>query len=280
MRTHAQLTWRVVGPILAESFTVIAPDNRGSGDSSLPADGSYTAQAMASDLFGLLEFLSVEHVLVMAHDKGCGPAVALAAEHPDLVHGLVLVEYVLPGYGYEQFSAPSPAWDLYANWQLAFFGVPDAAEFFIRGRERDMLNWYFWHSSYAGAGCIPEDIVTRYADSIKKPGYLRGMLGPFATYTVASDNAFFAATVKAKPLRMPMLAIGGEASIAPNALLAQLWGSVAGCVMTDVAPKAGHWIPDENPEWLAARAASYLNPLAGHLPPADLTWLEGKVTLV
>lgn len=52
-----QYTWRIMGPILASHFTVIAPDNRGAGDSSIPADNDYSSEAMASDLKGLLDFL-------------------------------------------------------------------------------------------------------------------------------------------------------------------------------------------------------------------------------
>ena len=135
------LTWRIIGPILAEKYTVIAPDNRGAGDSSLPPDGNYSATASAADLKGVLDFLNITETYVFSHDKGVGMAAALAAQHPSLVKMLGFSEYLLPGFGYEGAQAPAPYWDLYANWQLAFFSVPDAAEFFIRGREKDMLNW-------------------------------------------------------------------------------------------------------------------------------------------
>lgn len=231
-----------MGPILAEHFTIIAPDNRGMGDSSLPQSGVYTSEAMAGDLKGLVDFLKIKETVVFSFDKGCGPAAVLAFQHPDLVKAIGFCEYCLPGYGYEQFSAPQPNWDLYQNWQLAFFSVPDAAEFFIRDREKQMLSWYFWHASYSGNEAIPDEIVTRYAASISKPGFLRSMLGAFATYTIAADNKYFSETLKKKPLPMPVLSLGGEASIAPIAVLEQLWGSVGTNVVHDLIPKAGHWI--------------------------------------
>jgi pimeloyl-ACP methyl ester carboxylesterase len=231
-----------MGPILAEKYTVIAADNRGMGDSTIPKSENYTAQAMASDLKGVLDFLGINQTLVFAHDKGCGPAAALAAQYRSLVSGIGFAEYALPGFGYEQIWTPSPNWSLYQNWQLAFFAVPEAAEYFIRGREKEMLSWYFHHSSYSGTESMTSDVLTRYTNSISKPGFLRAMMGPFATSTVAADNSYFNETLRSKPLDIPMLALGGEASLSPKALAEQLWSPVGTNLTTDVVPKAGHWI--------------------------------------
>jgi pimeloyl-ACP methyl ester carboxylesterase len=240
-----QLCWHIMGPILADKFTVIAADNRGMGDSSIPESGNYTAQAMASDLKGVLDFLRINQTLVFAHDKGCGPAAALATQYRSLVNGIGFAEYALPGFGYEQIWTPSPNWSLYQNWQLAFFAVPDAAEYFIRGREKEMLSWYFHHSSYSGSESISNDVLNRYTNSISKPGFLRAMMGPFAANTVAADNVFFNETVRGSPLDIPMLALGGEASLSPKALTEQLWSPVGRNLTADVVPKAGHWIGED-----------------------------------
>ncbi|KAK3364355.1 Alpha/Beta hydrolase protein [Lasiosphaeria hispida] len=271
------LTWRTIGPILAEKFTIIAPDNRGAGDSSLPPDGNYSATASAADLKGVLDFLNITEAYVFSHDKGAGMATALAVQHPSLVKRLGFSEYILPGYGYEGASAPAPYWDLYANWQLAFFSVPDAAEFFVRGREADMLSWYFFHGSYSGVTAFSQDILNRYASSISKPGFLRAMFGPFDNKAVAADASFFKGTAGVKPLTMPVLVLGGEASLGPA--VDQVLAGVAAHVEADVVPKAGHWIADENPVWVANRVARFLSQDTLPLPDADLSWLADRVTL-
>ncbi|CAN8099542.1 unnamed protein product [Discula destructiva] len=271
------LTWRTIGPILAQNYTVIAVDNRGAGDSSIPSDGNYTAAASADDLKGLLDFLNITETYVFSHDKGAGFASALAAKYGGMVRRLGVSEYVLPGFGYEAASVPGYYWDLYQNWQLAFFSVPDAAEFFIRDRERQMLGWYFYHGSYSGVAAFPEDIVNRYASSISKPGFLRAMFGPFAAKNIGEDSLFFNGTVGVKPLAMPVLALGGEASFGQG--MGSLWSIVATEVLADIVPKAGHWIADENPVWVANRIIEFL--AKDTSPPAsvDLSWLENKVTL-
>ncbi|KAF2099693.1 putative hydrolase [Rhizodiscina lignyota] len=268
-----------MGPVLAQHYTVIAPDNRGMGDSSIPANNVYTSEAIASDLKGVLDFLRINQTLVFSHDKGAGFAAALSAQNRNLVRAVGFSEYGLPGFGYEQFWVPQPTWDLYQNWQLAFFAIPDAAEYFIRDREKQMLSWYFFHTSYSGNEAIPDDILNRYTNSISKPGFLRAMMGPFATYTVAADNKFFNQTLRSKPLAMPMLVLGGEASISPVSLMQQIWGSVGTKVTYDVVPKAGHWIADENPNWVSKRLLEFFKPIAGSVPAVDLSWLENKVTL-
>lgn len=114
------------------------------GDSSLSATGNYTALAAGSDLKAILDILEVERAYVFAHDKGGGLAASLAIEYLEVVERLLIAEYALPGYAYDTVVY-SP--DLFQNWQLAFFAVPDAAEIFISGREKQMLSWYFFHAS-------------------------------------------------------------------------------------------------------------------------------------
>lgn len=259
-----------MGPLLGDKYTVIAPDNRGMGDSLLAPDDDYSAEAMARDLKGLLDYLNITTTFVFAHDKGCGPATALASQYPDMVKALGLAEYVLPGFGYEEFWSPTHDWDINSNWQLAMFSIPDLAAAFIQGREKELLTWYFYHASYAGAGVIPEYVLDQYVASIKKPGFLRAMLQPFAAYTVKADNEFFERTVRTKPLQMPVLALGGEASLAPVSVLEGLWGKVANNATYDIIPRAGHWFADENPEWVAARIDAFFTDTQEFVPAVDI----------
>ncbi|KAH8901686.1 alpha/beta-hydrolase [Thozetella sp. PMI_491] len=271
------LTWRTIGPILAEKYTVIAPDNRGAGDSSIPPDGDYTAASSAEDLKAVLDFLNITSAYVFSHDKGTGMAYALAAKYPSLVRMLGVSEYILPGFGYAETSGLAPYWDLYQNWQLAFFGVTDAAEFFISGKERQMLEWYFFHGSYSGGLSVPNDVVTSYTDSISKPGFLRAMLGPFSAQTVAADTEFFNSTLGTNPVTMPVLALGGEASM--GVALELGYSAVTANLTTDIVPKAGHWIADENPTWVAGRIARFLAEDPTPLPSVNLSSLADQVTL-
>ncbi|KAG5764262.1 hypothetical protein H9Q72_007660 [Fusarium xylarioides] len=264
------LTWQFIGPILAQNYTVIAPDNRGAGDSSVPPDGNYTAAASAEDLKGVLDFLNITSAYVFAHDKGVGMATALAIKYPDLVKRLALAEYVLPGFTYEQSSNPAPFWDLYQNWQSAFFQVPDLAEFLMSGKEKQFLQWYFYHGSYSGVESFSEETVNRYTSSISKPGFLRAMLGPFSSSTVYQDRKFFKAALNESRLSVPLLGMGGEASLGLKSVLKQTFEPVSSDLEIDVIPKAGHWVADENPRWTAKRVAKFFGEDDDTLSKVDL----------
>lgn len=253
---------------------MIAPDIRGTGDSSIPLSRNYTAHAAGSDLHAILTYLNITSTYVFAHDKGVGLAASLAIEHPSLVSRIILAEYPLPGFGYST-EVTSP--NAYQNWQLAFFAVPDAAEFFIQGREKEMLSWYFWHGSYSGTAAVSTDHLERYTNEISKPGFLRAGMEYFAAKW-EDEKYFTSALTNGSKLQMPMLALGGEASFSPVSLLQQAWAGVSANFVAESIPKAGHWIGDENPRWTANRAAKFFGE-GERIRSVDLGYLKDRVTL-
>ena len=231
-------TWIHIGPILAEKYTVIAPDNRGQGDSSLSASDNYTAPAAGEDIRAILDFLNISKTYVLAHDKGVGLAASLAFEHPELIERIILAEYPLPGYGY---STKTSSTSVYRDWQLAFFAVPDVAQFFVQGREKEMLAWYFFHGSYSGDDVISNDLLETYTRALAKPGFLRAMFQYFAAAFFDADY-FKSKIQESGKLQMPVLVMGGEASFSPESAQREAFAYVAANFETSVVPKAGHWI--------------------------------------
>src|SRR5438309_622460 len=77
--------WRRVMPLLADRFTLIAPDLRGLGDSSRPSTG-YDKKTVANDLWQLMhDHLKHERFDVVGHDWGAPVAIRLAADHVEAV---------------------------------------------------------------------------------------------------------------------------------------------------------------------------------------------------
>ena len=228
--------------MLAENYTVIAPDNRGMGDSTIPPDGDYTSEAMASDLEGLLNYLNITKANVFSHDKGTGAAVALAIKRPSMVAALGVAEYGLPGHGYEQAWTPTYTWDTYGLWPLAAWAAPDEAERFMSGREREVVLSFFFHASYTGISGFPSHAIDEVVDSLRKAGGLRAMFGAFAARTMGLDADFFK-TLNEKPLTVPFLALAGEASLA--SVLQPVWGPIGLHTELDIVPQAGHFPADE-----------------------------------
>jgi haloacetate dehalogenase len=93
-RTHA--TWHRVAPRLASRHTVVCPDLRGYGRSTLPADQPDHAQsskrAMAADIVAAMRALGHDRFAVVGHDRGSLVAMRAALDHPDVVTRLVIMD--------------------------------------------------------------------------------------------------------------------------------------------------------------------------------------------
>lgn len=97
--THAE--WDDVIDELAERFHVIAPDLPGFGDSSKPSPSkyAYSIEAFAESMADLVAAFGVGRVHVVGHSMGGAVALTLAAQHPELVQRLVVVDplsYAVP----------------------------------------------------------------------------------------------------------------------------------------------------------------------------------------
>ncbi|MGW7102504.1 alpha/beta fold hydrolase [Streptomyces sp. NPDC054838] len=84
---------------LGPEWRVIAPDQRGHGDSERAPD--YTRTGYLADLLALLDHLGIGRAVFLGHSLGAINACHLAAERPDLVEALINVDTAvdLPDHG-------------------------------------------------------------------------------------------------------------------------------------------------------------------------------------
>ena len=90
--------WRPILPLLAANHTVIVPDLRGAGGSGKPESG-YDKKNMAVDIHELSGRSGFERVSIVGHDIGLMVAYAYAAQFPEEMERLVLMDAFLPGIG-------------------------------------------------------------------------------------------------------------------------------------------------------------------------------------
>ncbi len=99
----------IVAPLLRDRFRIIAPDQRGHGQTTQANDG-YDWHSVASDAVGLLDVLEIEKAIVFGHSWGGNVAVGTAAHYPERVNALVMIDggffspQMLPGASWEAFS--------------------------------------------------------------------------------------------------------------------------------------------------------------------------------
>ncbi len=243
---------RRVLPALAENYTVIAPDLRGSGDSDKP-DSGYDKKTMAEDIYQLVQHLGYKSIYLVGHDFGASTAYAYAAAHQKEVRRLVFLETLLGGFGYEQALQHPFAKDGLGRevWHIGFLDSPSGLpEALIAGRERLLLSWFHRHFAH-NPGAVCEEDLDEYTRCMQSPGGLRSLKYYSSHYQDAIDNAENAKT----PLQMPVLAYGGASFLGegPKMWMEKLATNVRGGVI----PNCGHWIAEEQPDFLIAELKKF-----------------------
>ena len=135
--------WHIIHQLIANNYTVIAPDLRGLGDSERPETG-YDKKTVAEDIYQLVKKLGYSKIYLVAHDWGAAVAYSYAAAHPEDVNKMVILDIILPGFGLEEAANFSPN----GLWHLSFHAVRDLPEKLIDGKEDIYLNWFYDHYSY------------------------------------------------------------------------------------------------------------------------------------
>src|SRR5437868_10451550 len=159
---ETSLMWKPIIPVLAERFTVSAPDLPGIGDSNIPAHG-LDMKSAAIRIHDLAKSLGVQKAEVVGHDIGLMVAYAYAAQFASEVTKLVLMDAFLPGV---------EGWEAVYNnpniWHFRFNGpTPEAL---VQGRERTYFD-YSWNDLAADkTRSIPDADRKSYTAAYARPG--------------------------------------------------------------------------------------------------------------
>ena len=238
--------WLPLMAKLSTVHTVVAPDLRGAGQSSTPAEG-YTKAAMAQDIHALAGKLGFKRVRIVGHDIGLMVAYAYAAQYPSEVDRIVLMDAFLPGVGDWR-----NVWLMRDLWHFHFYGKTPLA--LVHGRERIYFE-HFWNDFAADAKhSVPERDRRIYAKAYARPGGMRAGFEYFRAFE--QDAKDFAAFAK-EPLPMPMLVVTGEK--ASGEFLIQQGRLVANNVEGVVIRNSGHWLMEEAPDQVIPKLVEFLD---------------------
>jgi len=239
--------WVPLAAELARDHTVVVPDLRGLGLSSKPS-GGFDKKTQAGDVAGVMAALGVTQADVVAHDIGNMVAFQFAAQYPERVRRMVLIDAPVPGVGPWEEILKNPL-----LWHFRF-GGPDM-ERLVAGRERIYLD-RFWNEFSASPARFSEAARQHYAQLYALPGAMHSGFAQFAAFDQdAVDNRAFLAQDR---LHMPILAVGGEKSFGP--MMATVMRAGADQVSEGVVPDSGHWIMEENPGATIQLVRQFLGP--------------------
>jgi pimeloyl-ACP methyl ester carboxylesterase len=223
--------WNRLLPELSKHFTIIAPDLRGVGESGKPASG-YDKKTMAVDLHELIKKLGYKDIYIAGHDIGLMVAYAYAAQFPDEVKKIALMDALLPGV--------EPVWSQVKAqaWWFGFFAQPHSGEL-VSGKVKLFFTDFWPTVGYVKNAFTPAE-KNEFIRAYSVPGATTGAFHWFGAFSQdAVDNVEF---MKHK-LTMPLLAMGSDHFA--GAFLAEHCRLVATDVHEAIIKDSGHWVVQE-----------------------------------
>jgi haloacetate dehalogenase len=248
--------WHLAAPRLAESFTVVATDLRGYGDSSKPEGGAnhaaYSKRAMAADQVEVMEALGFGSFAAVGHDRGGRVAHRMALDYPERVTKLAVLDIVPTHYVFA--TADKELATAYYHW---FFLIQpyDLPERLI-GADPD----YFLGKKLGGWGTgiemfVPE-AYAEYERCFRDPKTIHASCEDYraaATIDLEHDEAD-----RDQRVECPLLALWGEKGVVERLYeVLEVWREYARNVRGRTLP-CGHYLAEERPGEMVGELVSFL----------------------
>ncbi len=238
-----------VFPALAARHRVLVLDPPGLGESAPSTEGYDTAQ-VSRMLAGAVQDATEGTYHLVGHDVGAWIAYSWAAQFPERLKSLTLLDSAVPGCAAPQ-TFPLPYEVNVKLWQFSFNTLPDLPELLTEGRERQLFEWLIEHKAQH-----PERISQanrdQYVACYSRPGAMgRG----FAYYRDASKSALQNIEYARTKLPMPVLALGGSMGVGDHLRVAMM--SIATQVEGGEIEDCGHYVMEEQPEVVSRRLLEF-----------------------
>jgi haloacetate dehalogenase len=253
--------WHKVAPTLAQHFTVVAADLRGYGDSSKPEGepdhAAYAKRNMAQDQVRLMQQLGFDRFAVLAHDRGARVAHRLGMDHSQAVSRMALLDIAPTLAMYAQTTEACAR----AYWHWFFLIQPQPMpERLIQANPAAYVTEVMGNRS---AGLAPFDprALAEYQRCLALPGAAHGLCEDYraaASIDLVHDREDMAL---GRRLEMPVLVLWGAQGVVQRCFdPLKEWQEVATQVSGEALP-CGHYIAEEAPDALLAKALPFLQGL-------------------
>ena len=238
-------SWReLIGP-LAERYRVICPDIRGMGWSDAPPSG-YSLWDLTREFFGLLDALDLQRVRLVGHDWGLLIGYQACFESPERF------ERFAPMGGVHPWTATGSGPRNYARpWHVYLLATPAGRVLVERtGIVRFLLD--YWR----GGDAFDDATAEVYARRVRRPE------GANATHKrdlsiVVREIPYFLRNHRRLRLRVPTLHLNGVRDPLTRGT-PDSWRRFADDMRLELVPDSGHFMPEQNPAWVAERLGRFM----------------------
>ena len=243
-------TWwqaRKIMPLLRDRYRVIVVDLRGMGGSDTPPTG-YDKKTMAADVAALIRGLGYDQVNLAGHDIGSMVAFSLAANHPEVVRKLAMLEEPHPDQRlYDLTLLPEPGRERLQRWWFAFNQVEQLPEQLLAGRARYLID-FMCTRNLRDPDAIGDFDREVYARAYSRPGAVRAAGGWYRSFgkDIADLATYPRLTTPTAALHFP-----GHTDLLTS--LADTATTYQGIEI----PGTGHYLAEEQPEQVAQTLAAF-----------------------
>ncbi len=257
---QSQVMWHRVAPALAQHFHVVLMDLRGYGDSGRPAADdahrAYSKREMALDAIAVMQAHGHERFAVLAHDRGARVAHRLAADHPQAVARLMLLDIAPTLAMYEGAN------DAFARayWHWFFLIQPSPLPELLIEADPAAYVRNVMGKRHAGLAAFAPEALAEYERCARRPGTARGICEDYrasATIDLEQDRDDVRL---GRRLTQPLRVLWGEHGVVGRCFdVPALWRERA-LQFSGRAVPCGHYIAEEAPDLLLAEALDFFNP--------------------
>jgi magnesium chelatase accessory protein len=236
--THS---WRALAPLLAQHFTVIAPDLPGHGFTATPPLPRLSLKGMARSLGDLLQALDISPALVAGHSAGAAVLAQMALGWQIRPSGLISLNgALLPIAG-----MPGHIFSAMAKMLVVVPFVPQL--FAWRAGDRAVVERLIRETG----SVIDKEGMDFYARLVSNPGHVSATLGMMATW----DLSELERDLPRLDIRLLLIAGEGDRTVPPGeSRRVQRLVSNAELILM---PGLGHLAHEERPQEVADMIVAY-----------------------
>ena len=193
-------------PALAEAgYRAISLTLRGYEPGSIPADGDYTMETIATDILAVIDSLDNSPVHLVGHDWGAAVAYVVAAASPERFKSLTVMAVPHTGrFAREGLRIPK---QLRLSWYMGFFNIPWLSDWVVQRQDYEFIRklWRDWSPGWQPEPGVLNDVI----QTLSQPGVRSAALGYYRAalsikaLLVSAEEAHYAVPV-------PTLALSGE----------------------------------------------------------------------
>ena len=239
--------YRFVIPPLSEHYRVICPDLRGFGWTEAPP-GRYRKQQLVEDLFELLDALGLDRVRLVGHDWGSIVGFMACAQQPERI-----AKYLVLG-GWH----PWPKVDARAALAFARFWYQAVVATPVLGPRYAVANPAFLRLLYRIWSGNPDLWSEAELDALlgqfEEPARRRATSMMYRTWLTRELGPLIARAYMPGAVETPTLYLHGAADGCIDPVLSRGPARYAPKMTVEILPGVGHFVPEEAPEIVVARA--------------------------